>query len=182
MKNWAMTMAAIAGTSAMSLVAGVHDASAGTSHWLYTAPGPMLLNKEGPGGPSCIVTNVYGGVQLGSFSCAFIGGGTGWSPWNGGDINLPWGPNPSSGNSAVWNATVPVNTEFRARVAFLDENGAVVSIGPFVSGGGQRLSGADVGGFGAMILNFQMRTYRSSLSSPVPTPVLHTVAALVYAQ
>ena len=182
MINWATRMGVVAGVCAVALT-GTHDASAGTEHYLTIVPGPVLLN-ESSDISNCIKANIFGGLQLdfnaGMSTCPWVANGTGWSAWAGGDINVPWAPNPSSIAGAIWNASVPANTEFRARVALMDQNGSPVSVGPWVNGGGVQSGFTGVAGFGGMIINFQMRSFRPSGTSTPATPVLHTVAGQVY--
>lgn len=169
------------------LLTGSRGAEASTEHYPLVAPGPLLLNTIGPSGTAgCIDKNIMGGLQLGQpvgmSICPFsVGGASGWSPWRGADINIPYAANPGSSVSALWVSTVPANSELRARVAMLDNNGAVVSVGSFVSGGGTKSGWVDVIGGGIVILNVQMRGFRSGTSGSVPAPILHSVAGQHYA-
>lgn len=179
-----MRVGAFVAACAVALT-GTTEADAGTSHSLIIVPGPVLLNESADFN-ECIKANIFGGLEI-DFAGGSISGcpwspntATGWSSWAGGDINVPWAPNPSSGNDASWNASVPANTEFRARVALMDQSGGIGSVGPWVYGGGVKSGHASNSGFGGMIINFQMRSWRATTSSPKPTPVLHTVAGLVY--
>jgi hypothetical protein len=183
MINWATRMGVVAGVCAVALT-GTKEASASTEHYLTIVPGPVLLN-ESADISNCIKANIFGGLQLdfntGMGSCPWVSSiSTGWSAWAGGDINVPWAPNPGSTASAIWNVTVPANTEFRARVALMDQNGSPASVGSWVNGGGVQEGFAGVAGFGGMILNFQMRSFRAAAGGSSPTPVLHTVAGQVY--
>jgi hypothetical protein len=182
MRNWGIKLATVAGVCAMALTAA-GNAEAGTTHYLTIVPGPTLINKAAE--VTCIKANIFGGLELDIFSgqsqCPWANAQAfGWSAWAGGDIALPWAANPSAGSSAIWNVVVPANTEFRARVVLMDQNGGATSVGAWVTGGGLKEGFADQNGFGGMLINFQMRSFRANATSPRPTPVLHTVAGLVY--
>jgi len=170
MINWA-TRIAVAGVCAVALTGATE--AAGAEHYLTIVPGPVLLNESSDIN-GCIKANIFGGLQLdfsaGMSTCPWVANGTGWSAWAGGDINVPWAPNPGSTAGAQWNATVPANTEFRARVALMDQNGSPVSVGPWVNGGGLQGSSAGNVGFGGMLINFQMRSFRATAASPKPNP------------
>jgi hypothetical protein len=182
MKSWVSKLG-MAGLCALALTGGASDAQAGTTHYLTMVPGPLLLNELASIN-NCITTNTFGGLVLAfgdnMSTCPWVANGVGWSAWAGGDVNVPWAPNPSSGSSAMWNATTPANTEFRARVALMNDAGAPVSVGSWVNGPGLQEGFADNSGFGGMLINFQMRSFRATTTSPRPTPILHTVAGNVY--
>lgn len=161
------------------VLAASTNATASTTIYPTMAPGPLVVNAEG-----CIEKNVYGGMRLlqpGASTCPFsVGGASGWSPWRGGEVNVPWTPNPGGGITAWWTTTVPANTEFRARMVLLTEEGVIASVGNWVNGGGGKVGGTDRLGDGPLFINFQMRAFRAATSGPVPTPVLNAVAGEHY--
>lgn len=187
MNKWLSRVAITLAGCMLGSLAGVPDAQAGMTAYVTFAPGPLLLNTVGASGTSgCIVTNVFGGIELGTTSnCQWgaweNGAQTGWSPWRGGDINIPWASNPGADTTASWNVTLPNgDTQFRARLASMDESGSIAHITGWVNGGGGNWTGVQVAGFGPLILNFQMRAYRATSTGTRYTPVLHVIAGNVY--
>lgn len=168
-------------------IAATPRAEAGVTHNLAISPGPHLVQVTiGNGVPipgdgaaeysafRCITVDYHGSLRMAfNQGCGTATGST----WRRAYINLPWAPNPSSGESIQWSGNAPVNTKLAGRTVSYYADGTLASVSGFIYGGGWKFDGTG-GNLGDGPIFMEVAMQSSVLNT---TPELVVVGADVYA-